>query len=80
MKYRLLLQQARALIASGLAHTLLQEHRVAALSIAMSRRGGEIYARHDLRPGGLVGETRSDDLCTQEDVEDFEKVLLLVRY
>jgi len=66
MKYRLVLQQARAVTASSFAHRLLQEHRLA------SDAGLETYTKYWLGPQEQIGEVQTDLAFTAADVEEFD--------
>jgi hypothetical protein len=65
MKYRLILQQARAVVASSFAHALLQEHRIAA------NDGWVSYTKFWLGPQAQIGEVEADLAFTETEMEEF---------
>ena len=65
MKYRLILQQARAVSASSFAHCLIQEHRLAA------NDGWVIYTKYWLAPHMQIGEVPADLVFTTAEIEEF---------
>ena len=70
MKYRLILQQARAVSAASFAHCLVQEHRLAANS------GLVIYTKYWLAPHVQIGEVPADLTFTATEIEEFDANLM----
>ena len=65
MKYRLILQQARSVVASSFAHALLQEHRLAANNSWVT------YTKFWLGPQEQIGEVEADLVFTTAEIEEF---------
>ena len=70
VKHRLLLQQARAVVASSFAHALLQEHRLAVDA------GMKIYTKYWLGPQEQIGEVEADLVFTETEIVEFDAVMM----
>ena len=70
MNYRLVLQQARSVVASSFAHALLQEHRLA------TDAGLDVYTKFWLGPQEQIGEVEADLTFTTAEIEEFDANLI----